>query len=100
MWNEMEIGQELDHTWYALTMLPGHGNIEMDTTCGHVTNFLKYTRFVCPIGVSDTFRIRHGLMMGVSMLHSSQQPPIYIYRSKVVKEVISSWLITSFRSIC
>jgi len=50
-------------------MLHRHGNIEMDTTHGHLTNSLKYTRHVHQISVSDTFRTRHGFMIRVSVLH-------------------------------
>jgi len=35
-------------------MLHGHDNIEMDTTRGHMTNSLKYTRHVCPTLGHDT----------------------------------------------
>ena len=38
-------------------MLHGHGNIEMDTTCGYMTNSLKYTRHACPTRMSDMTRL-------------------------------------------
>jgi len=51
-------------------MLHGDDNNEMDMIRGHTTNFLKYTRHVCLTRMSDTFRTRHGFMIGVSVLHS------------------------------
>jgi len=40
-----------------MAMLHGHDNIEVDTTRGYMTNFLKYTRHVCLTRVSDTTQL-------------------------------------------
>ena len=55
-----------------MTMLHGHGNVEMDTTRGQILKNTHDTcvRHACRVGVvSDTFGTRHGSMIELTLLH-------------------------------
>jgi len=54
----LEVGSMGPKLCGCLSRLHGHGNIEMATTRGYVTNSLKYTRHACPTRLSDTTRLQ------------------------------------------